>query len=66
MGDIDVGLTMIKEGLADVYKGKGAEYGNDANRKKMFGCLEEAKMKKVGIWSQKNVVSPAEYKRMNK
>ncbi|KAI8873723.1 staphylococcal nuclease, partial [Ramicandelaber brevisporus] len=47
----NVSVEILSAGLATVYKGQGAEYGN------MLGRLEElearAKSKRVGMWSQK-------------
>ncbi|TPX37086.1 hypothetical protein SmJEL517_g01092 [Synchytrium microbalum] len=59
----DVGLEMLRNGLAVVYNQAGAEYGGREVR-----YLEEekrAKSKKIGIWSLPNFVSPSEYKAKN-
>ena len=56
---------MLKKGLAEVYTGAGAVYGPlglDAYLK----LQEEAKEKKLGIWSQGKRESAAEYKRRTK
>src|SRR6202043_185760 len=59
----DVGLEMLKAGLATVYEAKsGAEFGNLESK---YRCTEAwAKLKRKGIWSgrQKNFESPREYK----
>lgn len=59
----DVGLQMIRAGLATVYEAKsGTEFGGlEAKYKK---AEEEAKMKKKGIWGGNNVdyESPRDYK----
>ncbi|PKS06455.1 hypothetical protein jhhlp_007203 [Lomentospora prolificans] len=59
----DVGLEMLKRGLATTYEAKsGAEFGG---REKMYLAAEaKAKAKKVGMWSQKasEFESPRAYK----
>ncbi|PHH49805.1 putative endonuclease LCL3 [Ceratocystis fimbriata CBS 114723] len=57
----DVGLEMLKRGLATTYKAKtGVEFGG---RETLYKAAEaKAKTAKVGIWSLKNFESPREYK----
>ncbi|KAH8815056.1 hypothetical protein F5884DRAFT_162416 [Xylogone sp. PMI_703] len=59
----DVGLEMLKAGLATVYEAKmGAEFGK--SEEKYREAEDKAKRKKVGIWSGKPEVfeSPRDYK----
>jgi endonuclease YncB( thermonuclease family) len=59
----DVGLEMLKAGLATVYEAKsGAEFGNLESKYRRTEAW--AKLKRKGIWSggQKNFESPREYK----
>lgn len=58
----DVSAEMLKEGLAVVYEGKTtAEFGDN---EQLYRRLEEnAKKKKIGIWSLKKHITPGEYKR---
>ena len=59
----DVGLQMLRKGLATVYEAKsGAEFG--AVEKKYRSVEEWAKRKRKGIWAGKrgNFESPREYK----
>lgn len=59
----DVGLEMLKQGLATVYEAKsGVEWGG---QKEVYEAAEaQAKAKKLGIWSgkQKDFESPRAYK----
>lgn len=59
----DVGLQMLKAGLATVYEAKtGAEFGKLEDK---YRSMEEwAKQKRRGIWSgkQKDFESPRDYK----
>ncbi|KAG4306326.1 hypothetical protein PORY_000314 [Pneumocystis oryctolagi] len=61
----NVGLQMLKLGLAEVYRSQGAEYGGEKAKMKYYYEEERAKRKKVGMWKQSAKVyeSPAEYKR---
>ena len=56
---------LLREGLAEVYQGMGAVYG-PLGKDKYLEIMEEAKKKKVGIWSLKNRESAAEYKKRTK
>lgn len=59
----DVGLEMLKAGLATVYEAKmGAEFGK--SEKKYRKAEDKARRKKLGIWSGKpeEFESPREYK----
>jgi endonuclease YncB( thermonuclease family) len=59
----DVGLEMLKQGMATVYEAKsGVEWGG---RKEIYEAAEaQAKAKKLGIWSgkEKDFESPRAYK----
>ncbi|KAG0370847.1 putative endonuclease lcl3 [Gamsiella multidivaricata] len=59
----NVSVEMLKVGYGQIYRQAGSEYG---------GMLQEfekveanAKKHKIGIWSQKNMVSAAEHKKQN-
>lgn len=69
----DVGLEMLKAGLATVYEAKsGAEFGT--SEEKYRAAEEHAKARKVGMWTQPGLIqrlagaktktpeSPREYK----
>lgn len=58
----DIGLQMIKEGLAIVYEGKtDAEFDN---RKKIYQFHEFiARSQKKGLWIQKKIETPGQYKK---
>lgn len=58
----DIGLQMVKEGLAVVYEGKtGAEFDG---REKIYRFYEYlARSRKQGLWIQKKVETPGEYKK---
>ncbi|KAF9584302.1 putative endonuclease lcl3 [Lunasporangiospora selenospora] len=57
----NVSEEILKVGLAQVYRQAGSEYDGMLER---FNKLEaKATAQKVGIWSQKNMVSTAEHKR---
>lgn len=52
---------MLQAGLAEVYQGSGAVYGHKG--KEAYLAMEEkARKKKLGMWSQKNRESAAEFK----
>ncbi|CAI5757007.1 unnamed protein product [Candida verbasci] len=61
-GKKDVSAEMLKQGLAVVYEGKiGAEFGdNEAWYKRIES---RSKWLKKGIWSQKKLVTPGEFKK---
>lgn len=56
----NVNVIAVKEGMACVYVGGGAAYGN--YKEKLLAAQELAKTKKIGMWKYKNVVLPGEYK----
>ncbi|KAG0242297.1 putative endonuclease lcl3 [Actinomortierella wolfii] len=57
----NVSLEMLKVGLGQIYKQAGAEYGGSLAQ---FEKAEaKARARKIGIWSQKDMVSAAEHKR---
>mmetsp|Transcript_40048 Transcript_40048/g.81798 ORF Transcript_40048/g.81798 Transcript_40048/m.81798 type:complete len:304 (-) Transcript_40048:66-977(-) len=56
---------MLKAGMAEVYNGSGAVYGH-RGKDEYLKMENEAKKKKLGIWSQKRRESAAEYKKRTK
>lgn len=57
----DLSAELLKEGLAVVYRQKGAQY--DGMYREMEGWEAQAKMKRRGIWSKKGEVElPHQYK----
>ena len=57
----DVGLQMLKKGLATVYEAKtGAEFGTLEDQYKSTEAL--ARSKKLGIWGDKKFESPRDFK----
>ena len=61
----DVGLQMLKTGIATVYEAKtGAEFG--ALEDKYRGMEAWAKGRKVGIWGSKEFESPRDFKTRTK
>ena len=53
--------VMLQSGLAEVYQGSGAVYGHKG-KEAYLGMQERAQSKKLGIWSDPNRESAAEYK----
>ena len=61
----DVSLELVRNGLATIYTGGGAEY--DGNRDTLKDLEANAKKQKRGVWSQgSGMMSPAEFKRQQK
>jgi len=56
---------MLKAGMAEVYQGSGAVYGR-LGKEGYLKMTEKAQKKKVGIWSDPNRETAAEYKRRTK
>ncbi|KAF9932654.1 putative endonuclease lcl3 [Linnemannia zychae] len=57
----NISKEMLKVGYGQIYRQAGSEYGGLL---KEFEALEnKAKKNKIGIWSQKNMVSAAEHKK---
>lgn len=57
----DVGLQMLREGLATVYEAKaGAEFGELEGKYRR--AEQWAKWKRKGLWGEKGLESPREYK----
>lgn len=56
---------MLKAGLGEVYQGMGAVYG-PLGLKIYLDMEQKAKKKKIGIWSQKNRESAADFKKRTK
>lgn len=62
----DISEELLKNGLATIYRGAGAEYNGKLER--WEGIEEKAKRRRVGIWKKggKPLETPAEYKKRNK
>ncbi|KAF3904706.1 hypothetical protein ABW21_db0209769 [Orbilia brochopaga] len=61
----DVGLLMLRDGMAQVYEGTyGIEFGRRQGMESKYRAAEEeARSKKIGIWGLKGVYeSPGQYK----
>lgn len=59
----DVSCEMLRRGLATVYEAKfGAEFGGDAMEAKYRKAEWWAKVKRKGMWRDKGLESPREYK----
>lgn len=56
---------MLQDGLAEVYTGGGAVYG-PKGKDEYIAMQDAAKQEKIGIWSQKNRESAADYKKRTK
>ena len=56
---------MLKAGMAEVYLGSGAVYGR-LGKEAYIKLMEKAKAKGIGIWSDPNRETAAEYKRRTK
>jgi micrococcal nuclease len=63
-GGTDVDEFMLKKCMAEVYLGSGAVYG-PKGRDAYMEMQNEAKKKKLGIWSSGKRESAAEYKKAN-
>lgn len=59
-GRVNVGVEMVKAGLACVYDGKDALYGSHKN--KLLNEEKKAQKKKIGMWGLPNYISPMKYK----
>jgi endonuclease YncB( thermonuclease family) len=64
-GGTDVDEFMLKKGMAEVYLGGGAVYG-PKGKDAYVEMQNEAKKKKLGIWSSGKRESAAEYKKRTK
>ena len=62
-GTVNVGLELLRNGLAHVYTGKGAQYGKFQNEFK--NAFNDAKQSKRGLWSLSVVQTPSEFKRQH-
>lgn len=60
----DISEELLQRGLAVVYRGGGAKY--DGSIQSWEKLESEARAKKIGLWSNKKVVLPSEYKKQNK
>ena len=60
----DVSLELVRNGLATIYEGGGAEY--DGNIEILKNYQRTAEKRKRGVWSQAQMMSPAEFKRQQK
>ncbi|KAL3229635.1 putative endonuclease LCL3 [Nakaseomyces bracarensis] len=62
LGYKDLSLEMLKEGLAVVYEGKTtAEFDNREKKYRRYEFI--ARSKRKGLWSQKRLETPGEYKK---
>lgn len=57
-----VNLLMVEKGYAEVYRGKTKRI----DRKKFENAEKLAKDAKIGIWTQSNYISPANFRKANK
>ncbi|KAM0677199.1 putative endonuclease lcl3 [Binucleata daphniae] len=62
--NVNVGLECVKNGFACVFEGKNAVYGG--MKQKMIKYEANARAKKLNMWSNKQNITPMEYKRNNK
>lgn len=63
LGKRNVGLELTRAGYATLYTGSGAVYGGE-RLKRMYMKIEKgAREKKMGMWSEKSVATPMQYKR---
>ena len=60
----DCSKLLLENGLAYMYKGKGAVYGGKESI--YSSALNDSKLKKIGIWSVSNLQTPSEYKKQQK
>lgn len=61
----DVSVELVRNGLATIYTGGGAEY--DGNLQLLQELQQKAKNKKRGMWSQgQEILTPAEFKRQQR
>lgn len=60
LGRKNLSLELTKAGYAVVYKGANAEYGGLL--KHLQNAQATAMRRRIGMWQDKNVISPAEYK----
>jgi len=60
----NVNLAMLQAGMACVYDRAGAEYG--PYKKEFEEAEKAAKKRRLGMWSQRNVVLPMDYKSHHK
>jgi endonuclease YncB( thermonuclease family) len=61
----DVSVELVRNGLATIYTGGGAEY--DGNRRTLEDLQATAQKRKRGVWSQgQGMISPEEFKRQQK
>jgi endonuclease YncB( thermonuclease family) len=64
---VNVSVALVKEGLAHVYTGTGAQH--DGIIDSLIRCENEAKKKGLNIWSESNIAaveSPSDYKNKNR
>ena len=57
----DISINLLERGLAVMYRGREACYGG--NKTEYAAVENNAKRAKRGIWSQKNIETPGEFKK---
>ncbi|GJJ79087.1 micrococcal nuclease [Entomortierella parvispora] len=57
----NISVEMLRVGFGQIYRQAGSEYGDILD--KLEKTEAKAKQQKIGIWSQKNMVSAAEHKK---
>lgn len=63
LGKRNVGLELTRAGYATLYTGSGAEYGGERLKRLYMKIEQRARQKKLGMWSEKNVTTPMQFKR---
>lgn len=60
-GEVDIAEELLREGLAVVYKQGNAQY--DGKLKHYIELEKNAEKQRRGMWRQKNMELPSEYKK---
>lgn len=64
IGANDLGIELLQNGLAVIYRGRNAQYGGQLSTMEI--AVAQAKFKKINIWSRKDLETPSEYKRRHR